>query len=193
MIVGYIAKSERLLLCDDDYSFVSFSVPISILQLFSSPDKTIEEVPEEWRGKVSSFLRQNGRLKEAFEFAENDTLKFEIALQMNDLDKAIEITKKSQSATQWQNLASMVLERGQLDLYEKCLKETNDNQNLLLLYSVCGRNDDLKNLAKESDPNIAFSALFASGEFEMCVDLLLNTGRYPEASIMARTYCPKKS
>lgn len=39
--------------------------------------------------------------------------------------------------------------------------------------------------------NLAFVALVQLGQVERCVDLLIETGRAPEAALFARTYAPR--
>ena len=39
--------------------------------------------------------------------------------------------------------------------------------------------------------NVAFMSLFMMGEIDQCIDVLVKSGRLPEAAIMARSYAPR--
>jgi len=49
----------------------------------------------------------------------------------------------------------------------------------------------LAGMAQESGHNnVSFLSYFMLGETEKCLDLLISTGRLPEAAFFARTYLP---
>ena len=81
-----------------------------------------------------------------------------------------------------------------LNLAEECFKSAKDLGSLLLLYTATGSRDGLKHLstlAQEAyQNNIAFTCELALGNISACVDLLVSTGRTPEAVLFSRTYKP---
>jgi coatomer subunit beta' len=68
---------------------------------------------------------------------------------------------------------------------------------LLLLRSSTGNKDGLQKLAAQADAvganNIAFSALWACGDVDACIDLLVKTGRVAEAVLFSQTYRPSRA
>lgn len=88
----------------------------------------------------------------------------------------------------------MALNRGDLRLAEECADSSGDMAGLLLLYTSTGDADGVDKLATRARAlgknNVAFVALFLLNRVEDCIDLLMETGRIPEAAFMARTYMP---
>ncbi|MCG8341017.1 MAG: hypothetical protein MI674_07155 [Cytophagales bacterium] len=89
-----------------------------------------------------------------------------------------------------------LLSVGKLTLAEECLSKGRDLPGLLLLVTARGSRSKLKELipmAKEQGKsNIAFMAHFLLGDLDECIQLLLESGRMPEAAFFARTYAPSK-
>ena len=77
---------------------------------------------------------------------------------------------------------------------EHCLKSAKDLSGLLLLYSARGSVGGLTALAADAlaggKHNVAFLARFLLGDLAGCVQLLIDSGRIPEAAFFARTYVP---
>ena len=71
-----------------------------------------------------------------------------------------------------------------------------DLSGLLLLYSAKGSADGMQKLVdlskEQGKQNVAFLGLFLLGQLDECVDLLVSTGRTPEAAFFARTYIPSR-
>ena len=71
-----------------------------------------------------------------------------------------------------------------------------DLSGLLLLYSAKGSTEGMQKLVdlskEQGKQNVAFLGLFLLGQLDECVDLLVSTGRTPEAAFFARTYVPSR-
>ena len=71
-----------------------------------------------------------------------------------------------------------------------------DLSGLLLLYSAKGSADGMKKLVdlskEQGKQNVAFLGLFLLAQLDKCVDLLVSSGRTPEAAFFARTYVPSR-
>ena len=71
-----------------------------------------------------------------------------------------------------------------------------DLSGLLLLYSAKGSASGMKKLVElskeQGKQNVAFLGLFLLGQLDECVDLLVSSGRTPEAAFFARTYLPSR-
>ena len=202
-ITGYIPKHERIFLCDKDYNFYSYSVPLAVLDAFMNILTMDEEeelaitpdtIPPEWHGRISAVLEENNDYVSALEFAESDEKRFELALKIPDIKLAVTIARKTNSLSEWRQISTIAMKTGEMDLLKEALTITGDESGLLLLHSVCGNKKEIIKLADSTEEarNVAFAGYFAAGLYSKCIDLLLATGRAPEAALMARTYCPSR-
>ncbi len=83
-----------------------------------------------------------------------------------------------------------------MQVAEKCMWRAKDLSGLLLLYSAKGSAEGMQKLVdlskEQGKQNVAFLGLFLLGQLDECVDLLVATGRTPEAAFFARTYVPSR-
>ena len=93
-------------------------------------------------------------------------------------------------------VADLAIELGEFNLAEKAMKEGNDWNGLLLYYSSIKNRKKLKEFANEEKKagmfNVAFSSYFQLNNYEECLNILLDSRRYPEGATFARTYIPSK-
>ena len=79
---------------------------------------------------------------------------------------------------------------------EKCLKKAKDLSGQLLLHTAQADSEGLTSLVEEAKSegkqNVAFLSLFLLGKLDECIDLLISSGRVPEAAFFARTYKPSR-
>lgn len=140
--------------------------------------------------------------------------KFDLSLQLDDLDAALEIARnipETEAETKWKAVGDRALAVWRFDLAQECYQRAGDlNAQMLILMSI-GDRTGLTKLAKEAGEfkrrsqhrmadslaelkglnNLAFATWLQLGETEQCVNLLAKTGRAPEAALFARTYAPR--
>ena len=197
-LVGYVHRLEKVFFCDGDYNFYAYPVPLSVLEfvISATADDEInpETVPEEWRGRMCAMLEELGKLPEALELADSDDKRFELSLKMGKLDVAISIVKKTGNQQQWSHLAAIAVKTGKMAILEEALEKAGDEAGVLLVKSCQGSQKDMAEYAAKGHEaqNVSFAAYFATGNFNKCIDLLLETGRAPEAAMMARAYMPSR-
>ncbi|OHT09924.1 Coatomer subunit beta'-3 [Tritrichomonas foetus] len=208
-LVGYVPKVERVFLCDNDYNFISYLVPMAILNFVVAAtyiaggdeadieeykeDFDVELVPSEWRGKMCVMLEALGMPKDAMLLCDSDDKKFELAMKSKDFDVAVDIARKSKNpAQQYRQLANFAMNNGRLDLLDESLSKSNDESGLLLMRSCRGQKQQMRQSTKAELKNVAFAATFACGDYDKCVSILIEEGRLPEAALMARTYAPHR-
>ena len=79
---------------------------------------------------------------------------------------------------------------------ERCLKKAKDLSGLLLLHTARGSEQGLTALASDAQEsgkqNVSFLSRFLLGKVDECIDVLLASGRTPEAAFFARTYKPSR-
>ena len=85
---------------------------------------------------------------------------------------------------------------GEFNFAEKTMKEGHDWNGLLLYYSSIQNRKKLKEFADEAKNagmfNVAFGSYFQLNCHEECLNILLDSRRYPEAATFSRTYLPSK-
>ena len=84
----------------------------------------------------------------------------------------------------------------QFGLALECLHNAQDFGGLLLLATSAGDAGTLEKLgqlsATEGQNNISFMANFLLGRLEECLEILISTGRLPEAAFFSQTYLPSQ-
>ena len=140
-------------------------------------------------------------LKElALEVSTDPDHKFDLAIQLDDLDTALALARSSPhlgSQSKWRTVGDRALAAWKVALAEECFKMANDFSALLLIYTSTGDRDGLTSLSEKAasagQTNIAFACALQLGESTAAVDLLLATERAPEAALFARTYAPSQT
>ena len=125
--------------------------------------------------------------------------KFDLSLQLDDLDAAVDIAKTVpdlEAEPKWKAIGDRALAVWRFDLAREAFERAKDLNALFLLLLAIGDKDGLLNLATQAEEkgqnNLAFASLLQTGSPAACVDLLIKTHRAPEAAIFARTYAPSK-
>lgn len=156
----------------------------------------LPNIPEDQLNNAARFLEAKGHPDKALGIATDPHYKFDLAIQLGDLETAHGIATSLDSAPKWKQLGELAMSSGQLKVAETCLWSAQDYSGLMLLYSCQGNREGLSTLAAKaiegSKHNVAFLALFLLGRPEECSDLLVATGRYPEAAFFCRTYLPSR-
>mmetsp|Transcript_26629 Transcript_26629/g.32327 ORF Transcript_26629/g.32327 Transcript_26629/m.32327 type:complete len:931 (-) Transcript_26629:369-3161(-) len=204
-ILGYMATQNRLYLIDREFSVVSYTLLMSLMEYktlilrdeVDAAKELLANIPKEHHNGLARFLEQRGLQAEALEVATEPDYKFELAIQLGELHIAKQIAEESSSETKWKQLGELAMNAGELKLAEDCLTKASDQSGLLMLYSSIGYSEGMEKLADEAREkgkhNVTFLALFMLGKLEECIDLLTSTGRIPEAAFFARTYLPSKA
>lgn len=203
-LLGYIPKDNRLYLGDKDLNVVSYSLLLSVLEYqtavmredFETAKQVLPTIPKEQRNRVAHFLEKQGYKQQALTVSCDPEHRFELAVQLGEIKAAYEIALEDQSEKKWKQLAELAITDCQFQLAQECLHRAEDFGGLLLLASSAGHADMIAKLAESAlekgKNNVAFLAFYLLGRLEDCLDLLCNTGRFPEAAFMARTYLPSQ-
>ena len=98
--------------------------------------QVLPTVPREQRTRVAHFLEKQGFKKQALAVSSDPEHKFELAVQLGDLDTAYQLAKESATEQKWKQLAELATTRAEFDLAQQCLHEANDHGGLLLLGNI---------------------------------------------------------
>merc|ERR550534_3239183 len=203
-LLGYIPGDNRLYLGDKELNVVSFQLLLSVLEYqtavmrrdFDTADKVLPTVPKEQRTRVAHFLEKQGFKKQALAVSSDPEHRFDLAIQLGDLDTAYGLAKESGSEQKWKQLAELATSRAQFELAQQCLHEAQDHGGLLLLATAAGNAEMVEKLGNASQEsgknNVSFLSFFMLGNLEKCLEILIDSKRLPEAAFFARTYLPSQ-
>ncbi|NWH90026.1 COPB2 protein, partial [Aegithalos caudatus] len=204
-LLGYIPKDNRLYLGDKELNIVSYSLLVSVLEYqtavmrrdFGMADKVLPTIPKEQRTRVAHFLeKQAGFKQQALAVSTDPEHRFELALQLGELKIAYQLAVEAESEQKWKQLAELAISKCQFGLAQECLHHAQDYGGLLLLATASGNASMVNKLAegaeKDGKNNVAFMSYFLQGKLDSCLELLIKTGRLPEAAFLARTYLPSQ-
>jgi coatomer subunit beta' len=201
-LLRYLQRDEKVYLCDKDVGVVSYRLSTALLTYqtlvlrgdLDSAQDLLPEIPADQMNKIARFLEAQGHKDLALEVATDPEHRFELALGLNNLQVALSIARQSDSQARWASVADKALEAWDVKLAEECFLHAKDLGSLLLLYSSSGNKVGLLRLATQAEEsganNVAFAALWSTGDVAKCVDLLKRTGRISEAVLFSQTYQP---
>jgi coatomer subunit beta' len=203
-LLGYIPKDNSLYLCDKELNVVSYSLPLSVLEYqtavmrrdFETADKVLPGIPKDQRTRVAHFLEKQGFKQQALAVSSDLDHRFDLALQIGDLNVAKEIAEESESEQKWKQLGELAISKCEFDLAQEALHKAQDLGGLLLIATAAGNATMVDKLAESAlqngKNNISFTSYFLLGNLEKCLDILISTERLPEAAFFARTYLPSQ-
>ncbi|KAL5529865.1 SEC27 [Sanghuangporus sanghuang] len=204
-LLGYIPAHNRVYLADKDVNIYAYSLSLTLIEYQSAilrddmetAAEILPSIPKEQRNKVARFLEVRGLKELAFQVTLDPDHKFDLSLQLDDLDAALEIVRalpETEAETKWKAVGDRALAVWRFDLARECFDKANDLGSLMLLLLAIGDREGLTNLASQAESkgqnNLAFACKLQLGDTEGCVDLLVKTERAPEAAFFARTYAP---
>jgi coatomer subunit beta' len=204
-LLGYIPRDGRLYLADKDVSVISHSLSLTVVEYqtlvlrgdLDSAQSLLSDVPPDQLNKIARFLEGQGYKELALDVATDPEHRFELALSLGNLTIALDIAREADVEHRWKAVGDAALSAWDVRLAEECFTHARDLGSLLLLRSSTGNKDGLQKLAAQADVvganNIAFSALWACGAVDACIDLLVKTGRVAEAVLFSQTYRPSRA
>lgn len=197
-------RENRVYACDKDHNIVSYKLLLSVLEYqtavmrrdFESANAILKTIPESQCTRVAHFLEKQGFKKQALAVSRDPEHRFELALSLGDIKTAYEIAQHVDSEEKWKQVAQVATMKSELSLAGECLSKAHDYGGLLLLASCAGSSKLMNQLANDSytsgQHNVSFISSFLLGDVDKCVDILVKTGRIPEAAFFAHTYCPSQ-
>jgi len=203
-LLGYVPRDNRLYLGDKELNVVSYSLLLSVLEYqtavmrgdFETADRVLPTIPRTQRTRVAHFLEKQGFKKQALAVSTDTEHKFELALQLGELETAHSLALEAASQQKWRQLAELATTRGELDLAQECLHHAQDYGGLLLLATSSGDAEMVRKLGETADStgknNVSFLSYFLLGDVHKCLEVLINTNRLPEAAFFARSYIPSR-
>ncbi|KAF0531175.1 Coatomer, beta subunit [Gigaspora margarita] len=203
-LLGYIPKDNRIYLADKDVNVYSYALSLTVIEYqtailrndLETAEQLLPSIPADQRNRIARFLESQDMKELALEVSTDIEHKFELAVQLNKLDIAVEIAREVGTDAKWKTVGDSALSAWKFSLAEECLKKAKDMSGLLLLYTASGNSQGIKELAEiavsDGKNNVAFACYLQLGQVEDCIELLIKTDRIPEAAMFARTYLPSQ-
>ncbi|PCH40710.1 coatomer beta' subunit [Wolfiporia cocos MD-104 SS10] len=206
-LLGYLTAHNRVYLADKDMGVFSYNLSLSLVEYqtavlrgdMDAAAEILPTIPKEQRNKVASFLEGRGLKELALQVTTDPDHKFDLSLQLDDLDAAVEIARsvpEVEAETKWKAIGDRALAVWRFDLARESFEKAGDLSALMLLLLAIGDREGLAKLAATAEQkgqnNLAFASLLQLGDPKPCVDLLIKTHRAPEAAMFARAHAPSK-
>lgn len=204
-LLGYIPAHNRVYVVDKDLSIYSFSLSLTVVEYetailrgdLETANELLPSIPHDQRNKIARFLEAQDYKELALEVSTDPDHRFELAVGLNDLDKALALVReapKQGSEEKWKIVGDKALEAWNMELAVECFENAADLTSLLLIYTSIGDRAGMEKLGRTATAkganNIAFTCFLQLGDTASCIDILQRTGRAPEAALFARTYAP---
>ncbi|CAZ79731.1 unnamed protein product [Tuber melanosporum] len=201
-LLGYLPRDGRIYLADKDVNVLSYALSLRVVEYqtvvlrgdMEAAAEILGDIPEDQKSKIARFLEGQGHKDLALEIATDPEHRFDLSLSLGNLDTALEIAREADAEHKWKTVGDAALLAWDLVLAEECFRNAKDIGSLLLLRTATGNQEGLRELAGSAiitgANNIAFAALWQTGDIKECTELLVKTSRIPEAALFTKTYKP---
>ena len=113
-LLGYLASQSRVYLIDRDFGVVSYTLLLALVELktlvmrgdLSAALELLPRIPREQHDDVARFLEAKGLAAEALGIATDANYKFDLAIQLGELEVARGIAAALDAPAKWRQLGS---------------------------------------------------------------------------------------
>ncbi|KAG2186148.1 hypothetical protein INT43_002586 [Umbelopsis isabellina] len=201
-LLSYSARESKIYLADRDVNIYAWSLSLTVIEYqtailrgdLDTAAEILPTIPTDQRNRIARFLESQELKELAMDVTEDVEHRFDLAIQLDKLDVAVDIAREVDSDIKWKTVGDVAMSSWKLALAEECLERAHDLSSLLLLHTSSGNAKGMRKVADlaldKGSNNIAFAALLQLGATEEAIDLLIKTDRIPEAAMFARTYLP---
>merc|ERR1712180_48291 len=120
-------------------------------------NEVLPGIPKESRARVAHFLE-----KQALAVTTDPEHQFDLALQLGELDKVVQIATEIDSVEKWRSVADLATQKCELKLASEALRKAKDHGGLLLLATSSGDKAAVQHLAKDAEQEGKFNVAFLS-------------------------------
>ncbi|KAJ1673845.1 Coatomer subunit beta', partial [Spiromyces aspiralis] len=203
-LLGYVERDNRVYIADKQINIFSYVLPLAVIKyqmaILAGDEEAaraiLPDIAESQRPRVARFLEAEGRKELALEVTTDPEQRFDLAIQLKQLDIAYEIAAQEDIEAKWRVVGDCALNSWKFDLAESCLRRAKDLSGLLLLYTSTSNAQGLQDLARMAFEarmyNISFVCYLNLKQTDQCIDVLVASDRFAEAALFARTYAPKR-
>jgi coatomer subunit beta' len=201
---GYLASLNKIFLMNKSFNLIAYTFPLSFVNYqtailkrdFANAEKILSTIPEEYFERVTNFLEKFEMYELCYKICTNPNQKFSLAIKLKKLNDARMLALEQNSSEKWKLVADLAFELGEFKHAEEAMMAAKDYTGLLLYYSIICDREKYYLLAETAENdgfyNIAFTCYFKLNDLERALEILVKSGKYPEASLFCRTYYPSK-
>ncbi|XP_029656019.1 coatomer subunit beta'-like [Octopus sinensis] len=176
-LISYLSEIDCVFVTDKTRSLISYKLSsllidyhIAVLSKdFKLADQIIQSLPKSMLNDIAHFLEKQGFPDQAILISDDDVHKFELAIQIRDIDSSLFLANELMDENKWKQVADLALSLGDYEIAKECLKHVKDYSSLLLMAaSNCDQtlfNDIIDGAITDDLPHIGFLASFCSGKF----------------------------
>lgn len=203
----YLDNHERIFFFDSNCQTTSFRISQNLLKLLSAlktpvddNDETVIErglaLSEEENSFAVSTLQTFEYYQLAFKISKNVSKKIDLAIRLKQLDSCLILCEQIKEPIYWKKIGDLALTEGRFDIAENCFWSCEDLNSLFLLGTCTGNLQMIEKIAKtaqmKKNYSVAYNCYWNSNNSEGCLSVLLESERFGEALIFARSYLPSK-
>ena len=126
--------------------------------------QVLPTVPKEQRTRVAHFLEKQGFKKQALAVSFDPEHRFDLAIQLGDLEMASSLAMEAGSEQKWKQLAELATSRAEFGLAQTCLHEAQDHGGLLLLATAAGNAAMVEKLGSAAEVREQTAFLVKNGQ-----------------------------
>ncbi|KAG6892938.1 hypothetical protein C0993_002467 [Termitomyces sp. T159_Od127] len=152
---------NRVYLADKDMHIYGYSLSLTVVEYqtavlrgdMDAAAEILPTLPKDQLNKVARFLESKDLKELALTLTTDSDHKFDLALQLDDLETALEITRnvpETEAELKWKALGDRALTVWRFDLAQECFEKANDLSALMLLLSATGDRAGLQALAEKA-------------------------------------------
>ncbi|KAJ3267946.1 hypothetical protein HDV01_003705, partial [Terramyces sp. JEL0728] len=135
---------------------MSYSLPVSLIEYqtavlrgdTATAQQLLPSIPKEHRNKLARFLEAQGLKSEALQISTDPEHRFELAMQLQELETAYHIATELDHEHKWKSLGDFALSQWNFGLALEAWKKANDLESVMLIYQTSGNVAGLKELAQ---------------------------------------------
>jgi coatomer subunit beta' len=156
-LLGFVPREDRVFMIDKVYNVYSFKLSLAVLNYqtavvrndFDAANQILPSIPNSELASTARFLESQGYKQEALEVTTDNDHKFELAVDLRNLEVAQSVLMESkeeaestESQNKWKRLGDLALHYGDVDLARSCAEKAEDLPGLLLLHTSSGNNNN---------------------------------------------------
>lgn len=203
----YLDNHERLFFFDANCQTLSFKISQTLIKLLVSCNGVLSPEDEslvsrgltltdDENATLVKVLQNLDQLELAFRVCKSPLQKIDLGIRQGHLDECLSLCEQVREPLAWKKLGDLALSEGRFDISETAFGNCDDLNSLLLLSLSTGNAELLDKVAQsardKSNFSVAYSAYLNLSRSDKCLDLLLESQRFGEALIFARSYVPVK-
>ena len=181
-LLSYSPRESKIYLCDRDVNIYAWSLSLTVIEYqtailrgdLDTAAEVLPTIPSDQRNRIARFLESQDLKELAMNVTEDVEHRFDLAIQLDKLDIAVDIARKVDTEVKWKTVGDFAMVAWKLGLAEECLERANDLSGLLLLHTSGGNATGIRkvaDLARKFQHN-------PSRDSSMRSDVLLNKKKF---------------